>query len=227
MTSSAFDSLFARAPIMAILRGMGVERSLRLADRAWDLGIDSVELPLQTSEDERALRAVAERARVRGKSVGAGTIVSPAQIPIARGAGATYFVSPGFDPAIVAAAQEAGVPILPGVATASEVQRAAASGLTWLKAFPAQSLGASWFGHMRGPFPDVRFVATGGMDAHNAGDFLTAGASVIAVGSALEDERQLTLLADLVVALGRHPSSLDRDEKLKYSHTTFYGGAVR
>src|SRR5690606_3108485 len=71
MTGSEwFDEAFAGAPLMAILRGMGVERSLQLSEAAWNLGIDAVELPLQTEEDERALRAIVDRAAERGKSVG-------------------------------------------------------------------------------------------------------------------------------------------------------------
>jgi Entner-Doudoroff aldolase len=177
---------------------MGVERSVKLAVTAWDLGIDSVEVPLQRPEDERALREVARLAEERGKIVGAGTIVSADQIPVARLAGARYLVSPGFDATLVRAAREQGVPILPGVATASEVQAATALGLRWLKAFPAHWLGAEWFKHMRGPFPQVRFVATGGLNARNAAEFLDGGARVVAVGSALEDPAQLGQLAELL-----------------------------
>lgn len=198
--SAWFDEAFAAAPLMAILRGMGVERSVRLAETAWDLGIDSVEVPLQTDEDERALRTLVERAAARGKSVGAGTIISPAQVTTAVDAGAAYLVSPGIDPVVVRAAADAGIPILPGVATPSEVQLAASLGLTWLKAFPATWLGAGWFKHIRGPFPQVRFVATGGLDASNVEQFLDAGVRVAAVGSALEDAAQLEKLAEVLRA---------------------------
>jgi len=190
-----FEEAFAGAPLMAILRGMGVERSVALSTTAWDLGIDSVEVPLQTTEDERALREVVRLADARGKIVGAGTIMSARQIEIAQAAGARYLVSPGLEPELVRAAQARGIPILPGVATPSEVQQALGLGLTWLKAFPAQWLGAGWFRHIRGPFPQVRFVATGGLDAANVRDFLAAGVRVAAVGSALEDPAQLEQLA--------------------------------
>ena len=195
-----FETAFAGAPLMAILRGMGVERSVRLSETAWDLGIDSVEVPLQTDEDERALRAVVERAAARGKSVGAGTIITPAQVALAAEAGAAYLVSPGLDPEVVRAAQDAGIPILPGVSTPSEVQLAVSLGLTWLKAFPATWLGSGWFRHIRGPFPHVRFVATGGLDASNVEEFLDAGVRVAAVGSALEDPSQLERLAAVLRA---------------------------
>ena len=201
-TSDWFEEAFAGAPLMAILRGMGVERSAALATTAWDLGIDSVEVPLQTEEDERALREVVALARRRGKSVGAGTIIRPEQVAAAVEAGAEYLVSPGLDPAVVAVAGAAGIPILPGVATPSEVQVAVSLGLTWLKAFPATWLGSGWFRHIRGPFPEVRFVATGGLDASNVEEFLGAGVRVAAVGSALEDPSQLERLAAVLRSRG-------------------------
>ncbi|MET7611856.1 thiamine phosphate synthase, partial [Streptomyces seoulensis] len=86
----------------------------------------------------------------------------------------------------------------PGVATATDVQAARALGLDWLKAFPASVLGPDWFRAMRGPFPEVPFVATGGIDASNAAAYLAAGAKVVAVGSALDDPTQLRSLADLL-----------------------------
>lgn len=89
------------------------------------------------------------------------------------------------------------MPPLPGVATASEVQAAMKDGLTWLKAFPAALLGPAWFTAMAGPFPGANFVATGGMDASNAGEFLDKGVQVVAVGSALADPAQLPRLAEL------------------------------
>lgn len=196
--NSVFEEIFRDVPLMAILRGMGVERTLATATRAWDLGITAVEVPVQTPTDVEALRVVAEAARERGLTVGAGTVVSLEHVRQAADAGAAFTVSPGFDVDVVRASHEAGMPALPGVATASEVQRAMAEGLTWLKAFPASLLGTGWFPAMRGPFPQARFVATGGMDSGNARSYLDAGVRVVAVGSALEDEAQLPALAELL-----------------------------
>lgn len=197
-TGDWFEATIARQPLMAILRGTGLERARALATTAWDLGLESVEVTLQSASDLAALQEVCALARQRGKIVGAGTIVSPEQIRGALDAGASYLVSPGLDPRVVAAAQDHGVPILPGVTTPSEVQLALSLGLTWLKAFPAQWLGPGWFKHMRGPFPQAQFVATGGLDAANAHVFLDAGVRVAAVGSALEDPQQLERLAALL-----------------------------
>jgi 2-dehydro-3-deoxyphosphogluconate aldolase/(4S)-4-hydroxy-2-oxoglutarate aldolase len=197
-TAAWFDETFATAPLMAILRGTGVDRAVKLATTAWDLGIDAVEVTLQSDEDLEALREVARLGAARGKVVGAGTIVSARQIPLAINAGARYLVSPGLDPRVVVAAAEQGIPMLPGVSTPGEVQIACGLGLTWMKAFPAEWLGTGWFRHIRGPFPQVRFVATGGLDAGNAQAFLDAGVRVAAVGSALEDPQQLDRLAALL-----------------------------
>lgn len=196
--NSVFDEIFRDVPLMAILRGMGVERTLATATRAWDLGITAVEVPVQTPTDVEALRVLAEAARERGLTVGAGTVVTLDHVRQAAEAGAAFTVSPGFDVDVVRASHEAGLPALPGVATATEVQRALDEGLTWLKAFPASLLGTAWFPAMRGPFPQARFVATGGMDSTNARSYLDAGVRVVAVGSALEDEAQLPALAQLL-----------------------------
>ncbi|QUH04454.1 bifunctional 4-hydroxy-2-oxoglutarate aldolase/2-dehydro-3-deoxy-phosphogluconate aldolase [Saccharopolyspora erythraea] len=189
-----FDDLFS-CGVMAILRGMDPERTAMLAERAWDLGIDAVEVPIETPEAEPSLRAAIEAGARRGRPVGAGTVVGVEQLRTATDLGAAFTVAPGLDPELVRASE---LPHLPGVATPSEVQHARKLGLTWVKAFPAAVLGTGWFAAMGGPFPGMHFAATGGMNAHNAPDFLAAGASVVAVGSALEDPEQLPALAELI-----------------------------
>lgn len=185
LSNESFSTLFQDQRLMAILRGFGAERSVALARQAWELGIDCVEVPIQSAEDLLALRAVVTAGAELGKSVGAGTVTTLEHVDQARAAGAEFTVSPGFDVKVATASFEAGMAPLPGVATASEVQAAATAGLTWLKAFPASILGTEWFKAMAGPFPQVNFVATGGMDAGNAQAYLAAGVRVVAVGSAL------------------------------------------
>lgn len=196
--NSWFAQAYAGAPLMAILRGLGVERSLELTRRAWELGISSVEVPVQAEADYETLAALVEAGRDQNALIGAGTVLTREQVDRSLEVGAAYLVAPGLDVDLVRYADSRGLPTLPGVATPSEVQAAVALGLTWLKAFPAAWLGTSWFKLLRGPFPQVHFVATGGMDASNAGDFLAAGVEVVAVGSALEDDSQLPRLAALL-----------------------------
>lgn len=207
--NSDFAEIFDGVPLMAVLRGMGVARSLAVATTAWDLGISVVELPLQTPTDLEALSEVAKAGAARGLQVGAGTVTTTRQIHQARQAGVSFTVSPGWDDEIVQASQGAGLPALPGVATATEVQRALREGITWLKAFPSSLLGAGWFDAMHGPFPQAVFVASGGMDSTNADKFLAAGARVVAVGSALEDPTQLRGLSELLTPHQADPRASD------------------
>jgi 2-dehydro-3-deoxyphosphogluconate aldolase / (4S)-4-hydroxy-2-oxoglutarate aldolase len=188
--------------VMAILRNMDVTRTVRLSIQAWDLGITLVEVPIQTPEALPALEAALAAARERGLSVGAGTVTTVDQVRLCARLGVAFTVAPGLDPDVVRESAATGVPHIPGVATASEIQRALRLGCTILKAFPASVLGIGWFKAMRGPFPHLPLVATGGMDAHNATDFLAAGANIVAVGTALEDEQQLPLLAELAAVPG-------------------------
>lgn len=192
------DELMRTAPIMAIFRNMTPDTAVDLAHRSWDFGIELVEVPIQSPEALPTLEAVLRAGRDRGKPVGSGTVISPEQVVLSHDLGAAFTVAPGLDAAVVAESRRLGLPHLPGVATASEVQKALLLGCTWVKAFPASVLGAGWFSAMRGPFPQVSFVATGGMDASNAAEFLAAGASTIAVGGALADPEQVDRLAEVI-----------------------------
>jgi 2-dehydro-3-deoxyphosphogluconate aldolase/(4S)-4-hydroxy-2-oxoglutarate aldolase len=193
-----FDEIFGTQRVMAILRGMPERETVELATRAWDLGVDLVEVPVQTPDALPALRAAIAAGAERGRTVGAGTVITLEQVRAVAEAGVAFTVAPGLDPAVLAASAAAGLPHLPGVATPSEIQVALRHGLVWLKAFPAAVLGTAWFTAIKGPFPQVKLVATGGMDAHVAPGFLDAGARVVAVGSALADPVQIDLLAELI-----------------------------
>ncbi|GHJ07586.1 2-dehydro-3-deoxy-phosphogluconate aldolase [Micromonospora humidisoli] len=197
MTAHDFAPLFGTARVMVILRDLPPTETVRLAERAWNLGIDVVEVPIRTPDAILSLRAAVEAGKDRGRRVGAGTVRTPAQVRQAASAGAAFTVAPGLDLAVADAAVSYGIPHLPGVATPTEAQLALDHGLIWLKAFPAVSLGPRWFTAMAGPLPELRFVATGGIDAGNAADFLAAGVRVVAVGSALSDPRQIDRLAEL------------------------------
>ncbi|HLU27339.1 MAG TPA: bifunctional 4-hydroxy-2-oxoglutarate aldolase/2-dehydro-3-deoxy-phosphogluconate aldolase [Glycomyces sp.] len=194
MTRIDFDALFSGRRVMAILRGLPPAETVRLAETAWDGGVDLVEVPIGRPGQEEALAAAVEAGAERGHAVGAGTVVSAGHVDRALEAGAAYTVAPGLDERVLAASEAAGMPHLPGVATASELQRAAAHGCRWVKVFPAAALGPAWFKAMAGPFPDMRFVATGGVAVDEVDAYLRAGASVIGIGSALADPAALARL---------------------------------
>ncbi|HEY1571707.1 MAG TPA: bifunctional 4-hydroxy-2-oxoglutarate aldolase/2-dehydro-3-deoxy-phosphogluconate aldolase [Pseudonocardiaceae bacterium] len=193
-----FADLFAGRPLMAILRGFDAERTVAMAERAWELGVTAVEVTVEVPSQVESLRAVV--AAGHDQLVGAGTVYTVDQVDAVRAAGAAFTVAPGHDPVVAEHSHRAGLPHLPGVATPTELQTALRAGHTWLKLFPAGVLGTAHIEALRGPFPGVHLVATGGIDATNAQDFLAAGADVVAVGSALADPAQLPALAALISA---------------------------
>lgn len=195
--SDYFARVFQGQPVMAILRNMAPQRAVAVAEQAWDLDITLVEVPIQDPSAFASLQAVIKAGDRRGRAVGAGTVLTTDQLRAVAAAGAQFAVAPGLDLRLVEAAAQEGLPLLPGVMTPSDVQAAVGAGLTYLKMFPAAVLGAGWLTALAGPFPGVRFVATGGINAHNAPYFLAAGAIAVGVGSALEDSKQIPLLANL------------------------------
>ena len=196
-SNAFFQALFATTTVMAILRGLPPDETVALCARAWEAGIDVIEVPIESPNAHKSLFAAATAAERRGRFIGVGTVTRVDQIDIALKAGAAFTVAPGLETTVVAASLRAGLPHLPGVATPSEVQFAVRHGLCWVKLFPAAELSPEWLRAIRAPFPDLCVVATGGIDAYNAGAFLSAGARAVAVGSALADPAQVPLLANL------------------------------
>jgi len=200
-----FDDDFFRVPVIAVLRGLTPAEAVRSARRAWDAGVQHVEVTIETAEAVPALAAVASAAAERGVAVGAGTIFRIEQLDAAASANASFTVSPGLDEGILKESIRRGIPHLPGVATASEILRAKAFGLSWLKAFPASVLGPDWIKAMKGPFPDVRFIATGGMRAATTNLFLDAGVSVVGLSADFASDNGAAAVRDLLATVSGSP----------------------
>jgi 2-dehydro-3-deoxyphosphogluconate aldolase / (4S)-4-hydroxy-2-oxoglutarate aldolase len=150
-----------------------------LADALVAGGLPVAEVTFRTAAAADAVRAVADRGDVL---VGAGTVLTPAQVDAAVAAGARFVVSPGTSRAVVERCAEHGVPAVPGVATATEVQAALELGVSTVKFFPAgTSGGAPAIAALAAPFTGVRFVPTGGVGPANLADYL-ALPCVAAVG---------------------------------------------
>jgi Entner-Doudoroff aldolase len=195
-----FDDVIGSQRVMAILRGMSPDETVAVAGKLWDAGVTVLEVPIGRPDAVPALRAAVDAARERGLRVGAGTVITADQVRAAAEAGAVYTVAPGFDPLVLAASLAAGMPHLPGVGSATEVQKAYLAGCRWLKAFPAAALGPAWISGLLGPFPDVNFVATGGLTIAGAPTYLAAGARVVALGAALADPRQRDEIGKLLAS---------------------------
>jgi 2-dehydro-3-deoxyphosphogluconate aldolase/(4S)-4-hydroxy-2-oxoglutarate aldolase len=133
-------------------------------------GLPVAEVTFRTAAAPEGIRTMAARGDVL---VGAGTVLTPAQVDAAVAAGASYVVSPGTSRAVVERCHELGVLALPGAVTATEVQAALELGLTTVKFFPAgTSGGARAIAALAAPFAGVRFVPTGGINATNLADYL-------------------------------------------------------
>lgn len=172
-------------------------------------GLPCAEVTLRTDSALESLRALAENPDLL---VGAGTVLRPAQVEAAMKAGVRYIVSPGFSASVVRECQRCGVPVLPGVATATEIQLALEAGLEAVKFFPAEACGGlAALKALAAPFAGVRFVPTGGITADGLATYL-AEPSVLAVGGswlvsadllAAQDFARITDLAAAAVRVVR------------------------
>jgi 2-dehydro-3-deoxyphosphogluconate aldolase/(4S)-4-hydroxy-2-oxoglutarate aldolase len=206
-----FVAKLRRARIVPVVTIEDAAAAVPFARALRDGGLDVVEVTLRTGAALEAIRRIAaEHPEV---TVGAGTVLSKAQAEDAVAAGARFLVSPGLTQAVAEAGLAASVPLLPGVATASEAMAAAERGITFLKFFPAEAIGgAAALKAIAAPLPHLRFCPTGGIDAAKAAAYL-ALPNVVCVGGSwmapaalvqAEDwQRISTLSAEAVNAAGQ------------------------
>ncbi len=172
----------------------GAEQGARLADALVAGGLPVAEITLRTAGGLDAIRAVA--ANQPDVIVGAGTVTTAAQVDDVVAAGARFVVSPGLSEAVVRRSQEHGIPVLPGVATPTEIMAALDLGVEVVKLFPASVVGGpSAIKAFAAPFPQLRFVPTGGVNADNLGDYLGLK-PVLAVGGSWMVEKSLVTAGD-------------------------------
>jgi len=207
-------AIMERSPVIPVVRLETPERAPALARALLAGGVSVIEVTLRTPA---ALEAVAAIARdVPAMAVGAGTLTAPEQVRQAQEAGAQFMVSPGYAEAINDAADQAALPLLPGVATATELMRAQSDGFRQVKFFPAvPSGGIAALQALAGPFPALRFCPTGGVHSGNYLDFLQlanvpcVGGSWLTPGEAVEagDWSHIEALAAHAVAARRRETA--------------------
>lgn len=198
------------APVIPVIVLNDVKHAVPMAKALVAGGIRMLEITLRTSVALDCMRAIA--AEVPDAVVGAGTIRSAADAKAALAAGARFGVSPGYTSTVGKTCQDIGLPLLPGVATGSEIMMAQEDGFTELKFFPAmQAGGPNLLKAWAGPFTDVRFCPTGGVSLENAPQLL-ALPNVVCVGGswlvtpqdlANGDWAKITQLAKEASALSR------------------------
>lgn len=199
------------APVIPVIVLSQVEHAVALARALLAGGIRMLEVTLRTPVALACIEAIARE--VPGAVAGAGTVRSAADAQAAAMAGARFAVSPGYTHCLGKACHDLALPLLPGVATASEIMAAQEDGYTQLKFFPAlQSGGVPMLKAWQGPFGDVMFCPTGGISASNAAEFLALGNVGCVGGSWLTpaeavvqgDWARITQLARQAVALPRN-----------------------
>jgi 2-dehydro-3-deoxyphosphogluconate aldolase / (4S)-4-hydroxy-2-oxoglutarate aldolase len=168
------------APVIPVIVLNDVAHAVPMARALVAGGIRMLEVTLRTPQALACMEAIARE--VPEAVVGAGTVRSAADAQAAARAGARFAVSPGFTPAVGRACRDLNLPLLPGVATGSEIMMAQEEGFNALKFFPAvQAGGLAMLKAWQGPFGDVVFCPTGGIQPSNAADFLALG-NVACVG---------------------------------------------
>jgi 2-dehydro-3-deoxyphosphogluconate aldolase/(4S)-4-hydroxy-2-oxoglutarate aldolase len=158
-------------PVIPVIVIDHLEHAVPLARALVVGGVRVLEVTLRTPVALQAIRAIVSE--VDGAIVGVGTITRAKDFARSIEAGASFGVSPGLTPELVAGARDSGLPLLPGVMTPSDVIAARAAGFNEMKLFPAQQAGGiGMLKALGGPFPDVTFCPTGGVSAATAADFL-------------------------------------------------------
>ncbi|KGM53636.1 keto-deoxy-phosphogluconate aldolase [Lysobacter arseniciresistens ZS79] len=200
--TAAIDAILARAPVLPVLAIERLDDAVPLARALVDGGLPVLEVTLRT---DAALAAIARiAAGVDGAIVGAGTVLTPADLDAVADAGAAFAISPGATDALYTAAARHRLPWLPAIATASELMRGLDHGHRRFKFFPAEAAGgAAALKAFAGPFPQARFCPTGGIDQasapryHALSNVITVGGSWMVPKDAIEarDWPRITALA--------------------------------
>ncbi|ODT77442.1 MAG: keto-deoxy-phosphogluconate aldolase [Pelagibacterium sp. SCN 64-44] len=177
--AAAIRSILSLAPVVPVIILDDVSKARPLAEALVAGGLPILEVTLRTPN---AIRVMEEMGKVSGAIVGSGTVRSPQHMKQSVDAGCRFMVSPGISPRILDAADDIGIPLLPGIATPSEAMTAAERGYSFLKFFPAEANGgAPVLKAFASPLSDITFCPTGGIDAAKAKTYL-ALSNVICVG---------------------------------------------
>lgn len=177
--AGALLDVLARERVLAVVRAARIADPGGLGRAVAGAGVGALEVTLTT---DGALDAIAEIAGVGDVQVGAGTVLTGDDARASVEAGACFLVTPGVLPAVAEVAAESGVPVVMGALTPTEILSAVRLGAVAVKVFPARVGGPAYVRDLRGPFPAVPLVPSGGVDAGNARAFLDAGALAVSSG---------------------------------------------
>ncbi|HEU5143678.1 MAG TPA: bifunctional 4-hydroxy-2-oxoglutarate aldolase/2-dehydro-3-deoxy-phosphogluconate aldolase [Dermatophilaceae bacterium] len=179
----SFVERLTAARVLAVVRGTDPDAAVATARALFEEGVRFVEIALTTPSACRAIEAV--RADLpHGATIGAGTVLTAADVADVAAAGAQFVVTPAVTPSIEAAV-ERGLPVAAGALTPTEAWTAVERGASVVKLFPASLGGPGYLKSLRDPFPDIPFVAVGGVGLDDVEQFLKVGAIAVGVGGPL------------------------------------------
>ncbi len=184
MTSEAILRQIEMGRVIAIMRGDfgGLEEEIVAV--IVEAGLNAIEVTLNSPNAFNSIERLAARFGSM-TAVGAGTVLRPEEVERAADAGAQFIVSPNRDKRVIEVTKRLNLVSLPGCFTPSEIVEALSAGADAAKLFPASSLGVAFVKALRGPFPELRVVPTGGVTPDAAREYLAAGAWAVAAGSEL------------------------------------------
>jgi 2-dehydro-3-deoxyphosphogluconate aldolase/(4S)-4-hydroxy-2-oxoglutarate aldolase len=203
MTRPAIPAGITTGGVVAIARGASAAAAPAIAEALAAGGVRAFELTLNEPEAAalEAIEAVSQRAAALGLEIGAGTVLSIEAARRAIDAGATFLVMPHVDPELVAWAAARGIPTFPGCATPTEILAGWRAGAAAVKLFPASVVGPGFVRELRGPFPDIPVLPTGGVTLETAPAFIAAGAIGIGMGGWLLGDGAPTGVRDRAAAV--------------------------
>ncbi|MBQ1442253.1 MAG: bifunctional 4-hydroxy-2-oxoglutarate aldolase/2-dehydro-3-deoxy-phosphogluconate aldolase [Renibacterium sp.] len=185
MPAENFRQLLRQDRAVAVVRADAVPDPAELCRALVRGGIRAVELTFTIPGVLGLIETAAGSAAQHGATVGVGTVLDGEQARAAIDSGAQFLVTPGLRPEVAEVAVRAGVPFALGALTPSEVGQALDLGSTVVKIFPARAMGPGYLKDLLGPFPGVKLLPSGGIDAGNAADYLRSGAFAVACGTSV------------------------------------------
>ena len=183
-TRATASALLRKNPVIAVLRAADARDYDHVVDVLADNGVRSIELTLSTPGTLEHLPSLLTHIGA-AVEIGIGTIVNVEQAQRAIDAGANYLVTPIANLGVIAHAVRSGVPVFPGGLTPTELYSAWDAGATAVKIFPAETVGPQYGRHLRGPFPELEFVPSGGVGLDDVAAWLRAGALAVSIGGPL------------------------------------------
>jgi 2-dehydro-3-deoxyphosphogluconate aldolase/(4S)-4-hydroxy-2-oxoglutarate aldolase len=187
MTINQVIERISEIKIIPVVRASSVDEAKQAVEAISEGGIPIVEITMTVPDAINVIQQVVKKYE-KDVLTGAGTVLNSAQAKACIDAGAEFLVSPGLSVPVLSTALAMKKLAIPGILTPTELMTASENGVTMVKVFPCGNVGGpKYIKSLRGPFPNIRMIPTGGVNAQNAADYMNAGAFAVGVGADLVD----------------------------------------